>query len=251
MRRAARTGPAWITDAGTGVPRIIRWPGLAVWRAYVGLAMVAGLIASLRRGRGSFVKACHVGAYPLTDGAKVAVFAHHDPAGLVHDFVTQYLRALRDAGYAIVFVTNSPVFATASLQRVRPLAALVLHRANVGYDFGAFKDGIAALGELHRFEQLVLANDSVYGPLFDLGEILARCDASADIWGMTDNSTGGYHLQSYFLLFRRPALACAALSAFFRAVRPVQSKEWVIRRYEIGLTRAMRRAGLRCAALFP
>jgi hypothetical protein len=213
--------------------------------------MYARLVASLRRSGGSLVKARHVGADRLTDGAKVAVFAQHDPAGLVHDFVLHYLRALRDAGYAIVFVSNSPVFDAASLQRVLPLSALVLHRANVGYDFGAFKDGIAALGELRRFEQVVLANDSVYGPLFDLGEILAQCDASADVWGMTDNWAGGYHLQSYFLLFRRPALDCPAVSAFFRAVRPVQSKEWVIRRYEIGLTRAMRRAGLRCAALFP
>ena len=54
----------------------------------------------------------------------------------------------------------------------------------------------------------MLANDSVYGPLFDLKEILARCDASADIWGMTDNRAGGYHLQSYFLLFRGRALVC-------------------------------------------
>jgi lipopolysaccharide biosynthesis protein len=238
-------------EAVAELRRAIGWPALAFRRVYVWVTMYAGFLASLRRSGCSFVTARHDGADRVIDGAKVAVFAHYDPAGLVDDFVIYYLRALRDAGYTVVFVSSSPDFGTSSLQRVLPLVARVLIRSNVGYDFGAFKDGIEALGELSRFDQVVLANDSVYGPLFDLGNVLARCDASADIWGMTDNWAGGYHLQSYFLLFRKPALICPMLNAFFRSVRPVQSKQWVIQRYEIGLTRAMQRAGLRCTALFP
>jgi lipopolysaccharide biosynthesis protein len=251
VRRTGNTAADWAADVAAELRRVIRWPGLAFQRACVWLAMYARFLASLRRTNGKFVTSRHVGADRLTDGAKVAVFAHYDPAGIVHDFVIYYLRALRDAGYVVVFVSNAPDFGTASLQRVLPLSALVLLRSNVGYDFGAFKDGIEALGALSRFEQVVLANDSVYGPLFDLSEILARCDAGADIWGMTDNLAGSYHLQSYFLLFRGRALVCPELLAFFRSVRPVQSKQWIIQRYEIGLTLAMQRAGLRCAALFP
>ncbi len=249
--RVADVDSTWATYIAAGLRRVIGLPLLCLLRAYAWLAMYARLLASLRRTGRTFVTARHVGADRLSDGAKIVVFAHYDPAGLVHDFVIYYLRALRDAGYAVVFVSNCPDLDMASLQRVLPVSTLVLLRENVGYDFGAFKDGIEALGELSRFEQVVLANDSVYGPLFDLKECLARCDASADIWGMTDNRAGGYHLQSYFLLFRGRALVCPELKAFFRSVRPVQSKEWVIRRYEIGLTQAMQRAGLRCAALFP
>jgi lipopolysaccharide biosynthesis protein len=46
-------------------------------------------------------------------------------------------------------------------------------------------------------------------------------------------------------------LASTHLAAFWRSVRPVQSRQWIIRRYEIGLTQAVLRAGLRCAAVFP
>ena len=250
-RRSGHVGSAWAANVAGWLPRVMKWPALAFRRAYVRVTMYAQFLASLRHTGGTFVRARHVGADRLIDGAKVAVFAHFDAAGVVHDFVIYYLRALRGAGYTIVFVSNAPDFGAASLQRVLPLSALVLLRANVGYDFGAYKDGIEALGELSRFEHLVLANDSVYGPLFDLSEILARCDAGADIWGMTDNWAGGYHLQSYFLLFRGRALVRPELKAFFRSVRPVQSKQWLILRYEIGLTQAMQRAGLRCAALFP
>ena len=250
-RQAAQLESGLATEVAAGLFRVIRWPASAFRRAQVWLTMYAAFLASLHRTGRTFVTARYNGADRLTDGAKVAVFAHYDPAGLVDDFVIYYLRALRDAGYAVVFVSSSPSFGTDALQRVLPLSALVLLRLNLGYDFGAFKDGIEALGDLNRFEQVVLANDSVYGPLFDLGKILARCDASADIWGMTDNWAGGYHLQSYFLLFRTTALICPMLTAFFRSVRPVQSKQWVVQRYEIGLTRAMQRAGLRCTALFP
>jgi hypothetical protein len=249
--RVGDVDSTWATSIALGLCRVIGLPVLCLLRAYVWLAIYARLLASLRRTGRTFVTARYVCAGRLNDGATIVVFAHYDPAGSVHDFVIYYLRSLRDAGYAVVFVCNCPNLGMASLQRVLPVSALVLLRENIGYNFGAFKDGIEALGELSRFEQVVLANDSVYGPLFDLRETLARCDASADIWGMTDNWAGGYHLQSYFLLFRGRALAFPDLKAFFRSVRPVQSKEWVIRRYEIGLTQAMQRAGLRCTALFP
>jgi hypothetical protein len=213
--------------------------------------MYAQVAIALCRRRRDFVRARYTGAQTIDDNHKVVVFAHYNRKGCVHDSVLYYMDALRDAGYVIVFVSNSPQLAEVALSNVLPRVALVLHRWNVGYDFGAYRDGLLALGDLTRFDQVLLANDSVYGPLFDLGGTLARCDDGADIWSTTDSYDRGYHLQSYFLLFRRPALGNPDLMAFWRAVWPVNSRDWVIRRYEIGFTRAMRRAGLRCAALFP
>jgi lipopolysaccharide biosynthesis protein len=214
------------------------------------LTMNARFVASLRHRRTSFIRARHAGTRPLVGSAKAAVFVHYDRAGRVHDYVLGYLQALCDAGCAVVVVSNAPRLDAAALRRLLPRSALVLHRRNVGYDFGAYKDGLAELGDLTRFESVVLANDSVYGPLFDLCPLLARCDASADLWGMTDSRARRYHLQSYFLVLGPRALASPQLAAFWRSVRPVHSREWVIRKYEIGLTQTARRAGLSCAALY-
>lgn len=237
--------------AGERLGRALRWPAVTSFRGLLWLRMQAHATASFGRLGRSFVRATYQGRQPLPDGGKVAVFAHFDRDGQVHEFVLTYLRALGQAGFAVVFVSNAPRLANTAVEQVRPLVALVLHRRNVGYDFAAYKDGLAALGELARFEQVVLANDSVYGPLFDLGALLRRCDDSADVWGMTDNREHHYHLQSYFLLFRPAALTHPAFAAFWRALRPVQSRQWVIRRYEVGLTQRLHRAGLRCGALFP
>lgn len=237
--------------AGGRLWRALHRPSPAIVHGAAWLAMPVHAAVSLARRRRDFIRARHTGAQKLRDGGKVAVFVHHDRAGHVHDVVLRYLEALRQAGYVVVFVSNAPRLSAAAVCCLLPRVALVLHRHNVGYDFAAYKDGLAVLEPLTRFEEVVLANDSVYGPLFDLGPLLARCDPRADIWGITDSRDRHYHLQSYFLLFRRPALADPGFAAFWRSVRPVQSRLWVIRHYEIGLTRAMQRAGLRCAALFP
>jgi lipopolysaccharide biosynthesis protein len=162
-----------------------------------------------------------------------------------------YLEALRAAGFEIVLVSNGRGLASAAMARLLPICAHVLWRDNVGYDFGAYRDGLGFLGDLSRFQTVVLANDSVYGPFFDLRQTLAGCDAATPVWGMTDSWSRRYHLQSYFLLLQGEALRHPCVGAFFAGLLPTQSKLWVVRRYEIGFTQAMLRGGLRCRALFP
>jgi lipopolysaccharide biosynthesis protein len=73
----------------------------------------------------------------------------------------------------------------------------------------------------------------------------------ADVWGITDSWEHHFHVQSYFLLFGHRALMSQVFNRFWSRLRYVQSKTWVIKHYEIGLTRALLRAGLRCRAIIP
>lgn len=198
----------------------------------------------------SYIRERWEGRRPLADARRVVVFVHFDRQGVVHDFVQHYLRQLHDLGFAIVFVSNSPRLQ--QVERLQELCALVIRRDNVGYDFGAYKEGIAAIPDLPALDMLLLANDSVYGPLYHLASLLDRMEAQdADVWGASDSWEHFFHLQSYFLLFHRKALAAPAFKAFWDKLRYVQSKTWIVRKYEIGLTRVLRRAGLHCRAAFP
>jgi len=203
--------------------------------------------------QGSQVLERRTGAGTLDGARKVAIFLHWDRRGTVHDYVVHYLDALRRVGYEILFVSNAPRLSEEDWQRVAPHCAVMLRRRNRGHDFGAFRDAVLDLQDrLPGLERLIIANDSVYGPLQDLAPLLARCDAGeASVWGATDSWDRSYHLQSYFLLFKREALLNPAFLRFWRNVRLVPSRSWVIRKYEIGLTQAMLKARLRCAALFP
>jgi lipopolysaccharide biosynthesis protein len=183
---------------------------------------------------------------------KICVYVHFDRRGRVHDYVFHQLAEIRACGFDILFVSNRLKLDDATEQKLRALCAGAMVRRNQGHDFGAWKDGIATLGDVGRLEALLLTNDSVYGPIYPLPEVMQRMDANtAEVWGITDNWDIAYHLQSYFLLFTPKALKSDAFRRFWARVRYVPSKTWVIYKYEVGLTTAMLRAGLRCAALAP
>ncbi len=185
-------------------------------------------------------------------GPRVAVFVHFDPAGQIQDFVVNHVVALHAAGLSVVFASNCPVLDAASLERVKPFCAAIVLRHNIGHDFGAVRDALRLLGlPRDNTKSLLIANDSVFGPLQDLGPILDRIDFDkADLWGATESWQHRYHLQSFFLVAGRHALISPAWEKFWRRMRLVQSRYWVVQRYEIGLTQAMLASGLRCAAIW-
>lgn len=212
----------------------------------------ASFLRSYARTRPHYIREHWPGHVDLEAATRVAIFVHFDRQGLVHDFVHHYVRELGKAGFATIFVSNALRLAPDIAERLVPVCASILRRDNVGRDFGAFKDALATIPRLDRLESLLLANDSVYGPFQDLGELIGRMNmAEADVWGVTDNWEQHFHLQSYFLLFGRQALAADGFRRFWAHVRHVQAKQWIIDRYEIGLTRAMIQSGLRCRAAFP
>ena len=208
-------------------------------------------LRGMLRWRSNYIQARWPGAADGPLEGRVCVLVHFDRKGIVHDFVLYYLRSLRDAGFTIIFVSNASKLDPAGLAAVRALAHSVLRRSNVGYDFGAYKDGISTIPDLSKLEFLLLANDSVYGPFSPIADLLAGIDQGrAQFWGLTDSWEATYHLQSYFLLFGRRAVSHEAFRRFWRGVRYVNSKSYVIRKYEVGLSRSLMKAGMRGAALF-
>jgi rhamnosyltransferase len=108
-------------------------------------------------------------------------------------------------------------------------------------------------------ELIAAANDSVYGPLFDLGPVFRDPRiAAADFWGMCLSEQGTKrrgrtscpHVQSWFFAMRRPLLESAAFADFWRTVEPQACKDDVIDRYELGMTEHFARAGFQTAALY-
>ena len=189
---------------------------------------------------------------PMPLGPRVCVFVHWDGAGEVREYVRLYLRALRDAGLSVLFVSNAGRLRPDSLAAVQALCAGVILRRNIGYDFGAWREGIAALAlPQPGITELYLANDSVYGPLGPLDQVIGRFDfTAADVWGCTETWQARYHLQSYLLGFSARVLAHPAWAAFWSGVRPA-NKQWVVYHYEVGLSQALLKAGFRLRSIWP
>lgn len=202
--------------------------------------------------KSSYIEETVTGINDLSSARKVVVFVHFDGKGTVHEFVMNYLMQFHSSGFSIIFVSNAPTLPPAQREKLTGLCSQIIRRKNIGYDFGAYKEGIAAIPDVSALDMLVLANDSVYGPLHHLASVLDRMDPDeADVWSASDSWEFAFHLQSYFLLFHRAALASPAFTAFWKRLRYIQSKTLIVRNYEVGLTRALRGAGLRCRAAYP
>lgn len=183
---------------------------------------------------------------------KLCVFAHFDRDGLVEDYVTYYLSKIEELGCEIIFVSAAEGMEAAQIEKVRPYCSTIIIRENQGHDFGSWKTGLAAAGDLSRYDRLVIANDSVYGPFFDLGVVFDGVGpGDAGFWGITDSRRFGHHLQSYFLVFGRSILKNSAFEAFWRRLPYYRFKHSVILGGEVELSRLLAREGFNFRALCP
>jgi lipopolysaccharide biosynthesis protein len=204
------------------------------------------------RFRTTMVRQTHAGDIDLEKATKIAVFVHWDATGQIYRYVQYHLHCLRDAGYTVVFVSNSPTLDDASISILKPLVGRIIWRHNSGYDFGGYKDAIESIGDLSQLHSLIIANDSTYGPFSRLSDLLERADAGgADAYAITDSWELRYHLQSYFMLFHAEVLQNNAFIEFWKNLAYVNNKQYVVRVYEVGLTKLLLNSRLRCKALFP
>src|SRR5215212_6819303 len=125
------------------------------------------IIGNLRRLR-NHIRGSWPGTDPLPHSRYEAVYVHFDRHGIVHDYVHEQLRSLVAAGFRITFVSNAPKFSQKSVAEIAVFCRRIVWRRNTGYDFGAYKDGIKAIGDLDQVDRLLLMNDSVYGPFHPL-----------------------------------------------------------------------------------
>lgn len=183
----------------------------------------------------------------------VALFVHHDPEGKVNPQTRQFVRELAEAGLSVVFVTNSGRLLEEEKAFLRIHCAAILVRKNIGYDFGAWRDALETLAlPRENTRSILLTNDSIVGPFDGIQKLLGAVDhRAADVWGITESWQRGYHLQSYFLSCGPLAIRSEAWRRFWQSVKPVPSKDWIVRRYEVGFTKSLSTAGLRCRPLFP
>lgn len=185
--------------------------------------------------------------------SQVALFVAHSPDGRLKPHVPAYLHALQLSGISVTLLVaaDRPFEADESL--LTQVSGLYVRR-NEGLDFAAWAHVLRLERSYYDAEVLYLLNDSLIGPFNqqDLDTVVKRVNASpADVLGMTENyERAGWHLQSYFLALKAPALRSVAFQRFVLDVQTLDNKDDVINQYELRLAPTLKQAGLQCDALF-
>ncbi len=182
-------------------------------------------------------------------GNKIALFVLYQPAGIAAS-ICFTLDHLASQGWSPLVVSNAPLSAP-DRAALTARAALVVERPNVGYDFGAYRDGLRVMTERGlRPERLILMNDSTWFPLREGDTSLARMEASGlDMIGHNfkieiAEEPKHDHVESHLLMFSGKALNHPAFAEFWRTYLMSNFRELTIWRGEKGLTDAMRHAAL-------
>jgi lipopolysaccharide biosynthesis protein len=177
----------------------------------------------------------------------LVLFAHFDTQGIVDPYVVHYLEALHGLGATIIFVSGSPKLTPESVAPIRSLCAGIYTRRSLALDFGSSHLAWCILTErgwsLDQFDRLVMANDSVFGPLFPLEEMWSSF-RGADMYGAIESAEFGVHLQSFFLAWDLNSRTRPFLSDFWNGFQYIVDKVNIVDQYEIGLSRRAREAGL-------
>ncbi|SOD41708.1 rhamnan synthesis F family protein [Nitrosovibrio sp. Nv4] len=180
----------------------------------------------------------------------ICLFCSYDKENIVKENVYYYLNELMLAGFDIVFISSSDTIVDADLKKLSKCCIKIINRENRGYDFYGWKTGLEKYPQYKFHVGLLLANDSVLGPLFNITDIIARLEnCEADIIGMTNCFHFYPHLQSYFLYCKKTVVLSEEFLRFFQEVKVLELKVAVIRKYEVGFSRILSHR-FRIAALY-
>jgi|LauGreDrversion4_2_1035121.scaffolds.fasta_scaffold61720_2 lipopolysaccharide biosynthesis protein len=181
----------------------------------------------------------------------LAVFAHYDVDNLIKKYVIYYLHKLSEMIDEIIFVSTSSLDKS-ELAKLESLNVQIIIRENVGHDFYSYKTGIEAIENINEVGQLILCNDSCFGPLFPLSDIFTRITSlKADFWGMSANSRPQFHLQSYFLVFNNKIINSDGFKFFWQELQILDSKDQIVFNYEIGLSQKLISEGFFAQSFLP
>lgn len=181
---------------------------------------------------------------------KICLFSHYDKYNIIEDYVLHYLKELNRIS-DIIFISTAENLSEEEVLKIKSYCNVVIIKKNVGYDFGAWKTGINFLGDqIDKYDQLILCNDSCYGPFYELNTIFNDMENKKyDIWSMTDSLEISKHLQSFFIVYNKNVINSKVFKDFWENFRIYINKFELIKKNEIGFSTKLFNTNFRLGAV--
>ncbi|MBP8880018.1 MAG: hypothetical protein KBF43_05025 [Dermatophilaceae bacterium] len=196
---------------------------------------------------------------------RVVFYLFYDPQGIVDDYVTYKLTALRPFAEHIFVVSNSAL-TSEGREKLESVADTVWVRENRGFDVWAYKEAMAEFGSerLSEYDELILMNYTFFAPIFPFSETFEKMDSlSIDFWGMTAHKAVAehpfagmqgelpLHIQSHWIAVRKTLFTSIEFQAYWRDMPMITSYDQSVLEHEAKFTSHFARAGFQFAVAFP
>lgn len=182
----------------------------------------------------------------------VCVFAGYARKGIVPETTVYYLRELRKLCRDLIVVFDNDLSKEQENKIKKYSTHLYANRHN-GYDFGSYKIGFeyaSKHGILNDADELILCNDSCYGPIFSLEKCFERMrQRKVDFWGMVESYEEVHHILSFFYVFSKNLIRSIDLTNLICGIRKLDNYWDYVYKYERTWTRELEKKGYKDACL--
>lgn len=196
-------------------------------------------------------------------GKRALIYVVFDRRGDVEAYIPYALSRLREHCDHVLVVVNG-LLTDLGRSRLEPVADEILVRENRGFDITGYKEGLDSLEDrLSEWDEIVLANDTWFGPVGDFGPLFERMDRRPlHFWGMTDHPRVepnpftdadylAYHLQSYWLAVRRDMVESEEWRRYWRELPTLDTYADAVSKHEAVFTERFVDFGFVAEVAFP
>ncbi len=143
---------------------------------------------------------------------RLVIYLTYSSQNVVEEYVGYMLKELKKISTTLIVVCNEESVVSGE-EYLRKYADKYYFRKNIGLDAGGFKDALTKFigwGEVEKYEELVMVNDSFFGPFSDIEEFFADAESrEGDFWGLIKHGNAKNvkesiteHIQSFFIAIR-------------------------------------------------
>ena len=173
---------------------------------------------------------------------RLFLFAGYDKHGVIDDALIMYVRALNKLGDVVVCMDSDCT--KDELQKLQGITLYAMATRHGEYDFGSYKRAYNWAREnldISSYDFVYMANDSMYGPLFDLAPYLEKLESeNLDAFGMVKNPhRKSPHIQSWFIGMRKSVFMSEWFNDLLQSVKHHDDKGSVTILYEHGFTKRL------------
>lgn len=188
---------------------------------------------------------------------RILLYIHYNKSDELSGHVLYQLEQIKPLFSRVILISNSHL----EKNYMRKLEMIgiteIIQRANIGFDFAAWRDGMEYVGfdHLEKYDSVTLMNDTCIGPLWPLEPYFRTFESAidCDFWGMTNFKKTKYfreHVQSYFVSYSRQVVSSKVFKSFWMNVKSYDNVRQVIDNYETKFTSELKRTGFNYQVVF-
>src|SRR5574344_1939535 len=194
---------------------------------------------------------------------RLALYCFYEKDGIVDDYVFFYLEELKKVANEIYVIVNGSLDEK-YLPKLEGICKHVWIRENQGLDAYAFKYALENIQDVSNYDELILSNNSFFGPLFPLSQMfddMYKHKGDLDFWGTTihpkvdmiisKKQLHNYvneHIQSFFVVFKKNVFTSPIFINFFKKLPKISCFTDAVVLFDLRLTEVLSSAGYKYGA---